>query len=735
MDIIFHEKTKQFHLCNDRISYIIGILPGGEPGNLYTGKRIHDREDFSRLICLEDRAMVVGAKDNELFSLELNRQEYPFFGTSDFRTPAFELIAENGSSYCHFSYVSHEIFNGKEKLCGLPAVYTEEEAEAKSLRLILKDELTGMEIALLYTIFRDYPVIARSAAFHNKGQESLLLDRAMSFSLDLPDQDYIWMQFSGAWGREKKPIERRIDEGITAVSSMRGNSSPNHNPFVILRREHTDEFQGEAFGLSLLYSGNFLTQAEADTYGALRLMTGIHPSHFSWELKPGESFQTPEALLVYTDSGLNELSQTLHSLYRKRLSRGIWREKERPILLNNWEATEMSFTEESILKIAEKGRKAGVELFVLDDGWFGARNDDHAGLGDWFVNTEKLPRGIKGLADKIHGMGLKFGLWFEPEMVNPDSDLYRSKPEWALAAPGRPSSLGRHQLVLDMSKPEVVDYLYERMHSIIAEASIDYVKWDMNRTISECYSTGREPSCQGRVYHEYILGVYSLYERLIADFPELLFESCASGGSRYDAGMLYYAPQTWGSDDTDAIERLKIQYGISYGYPISSIGAHVSVSPNMQTGRVCSIATRAAVACFGTFGYEMDLNSLSDEEFEEIKQQISFMKEYRGLIQSGRFYRLLSPIKDNYCAWMVVSEDGERAIVAYYRILAAANPPHRRLKLTGLLPDACYNMDGEDYYGSELMQIGIEIAETPQEFWKHPAGDFASRLIVLHRKG
>ena len=734
MDIIFHEKTKQFHLFNDRISYIIGILPGGEPGNLYAGKRIHDKEDLSYLIRLENRAMVVGAKDNELFSLELNRQEYPSFGTSDFRTPAFELVEENGSSYSHFRYVSHEIFDGKEKLPGLPAVYTEEDGEAKSLKLILKDEVTGVEIALLYTILRDYPVITRSASFSNKGESSVSLERAMSFSVDLPDQDYIWMQFSGAWGREKKPIERRIDEGITAVSSMRGNSSPNHNPFVILRREHTDEFQGEAFGLSLVYSGNFLTQAEADTYGTLRLMTGIHPSHFSWELKQNETFTTPEAILVYTDRGLNDLSQTLHCLYRKRLSRGIWKEKERPILLNNWEATEMSFTEESILKIAEKGREAGVELFVLDDGWFGARNDDSAGLGDWFVNTDKLPQGIKGLADKIHNMGLKFGLWFEPEMVNPDSDLYRRNPDWALAAPQRDPSLGRHQMVLDMSKPEVVDYLYERMHSIIKEASIDYVKWDMNRTISECYSTGRDASRQGRVYHEYILGVYSLYERLIADFPDLLFESCASGGSRYDAGMLYYAPQTWGSDDTDAVERLKIQYGTSYGYPISSIGAHVSVSPNMQTGRKCSIATRAAVACFGTFGYEMDLNKLSDEEFEQIKQQIVFMKKYRGLIQSGRFYRLLSPIKDNYCAWMVVSEDGKQAIVAYYRILAGANPPHRRLRLTGLLPDACYSIDGTEYYGSELMQIGIEIAETPEEFWTHPAGDFYSKLIILDMK-
>ncbi len=732
MDIIYNEGAKQFHLCNEKISYILGIMPNGEPGQLYFGKRVADK-DYSYLINKDFRAMMVGMPEDESFSLEFNRREYPSFGTSDLRLPAYELIYENGSHVSAFTYLSHEISKGKPKLHELPAVYTEDDDEAMTLSLKLKDELTGMELKLLYTILRDYPVIARSVLFENKGSEQVSLERCMSLSLDLPDHDYVWMQFSGAWAREKTPIEKKLDSGITAIGSLRGHSSANQNPFVIFKRPNTDEFQGEAFATALVYSGNFLTQAEVDTYGTLRVMTGIHPDRFSWELAPDESFQTPEALLVWSGDGLNDLSQSLHRLYRKRLCRGAWKEKERPILLNNWEATLMDFTEESVLKIAKKGQEAGVELFVLDDGWFGKRDDDFAGLGDWYVNTDKLPEGITGLAEKIHGMGMKFGLWFEPEMVNPDSDLYRANPDWVLAAPGRERSLGRHQMVLDMTKEEVQEYLYERMHAIISEAKIDYVKWDMNRTISECFSQGRPASEQGKTYHRYILAVYRLYERLIADFPELLFESCASGGSRLDAGMLYYAPQAWGSDDTDAVERLKIQYGTSYGYPISSIGAHVSECPNQQTGRTTSIDTRGNVSFFGTGGYELDLNKLSDGEFEEVKKQIEFLKKHRGLIQSGNFYRLLSPFKDNYCAWMVVSEDKSEAIFAYYRVLAEVNAGRRRVKLMGLDPDAKYTAGEGSFYGSELMNIGLEISAAPGNL-EPLTGDFDSRIVVL-RKG
>lgn len=730
MDIVFHEKTKEFHLFNDDISYIIGIMPDGSPGQLYFGKRVHDREGYSRLIIREDRSMAVGLPSDERFSLEMNRSEYPSFGTTDMRHPAFELLYDNGSHVSAFKYMSHDIRDGKPGIEGLPALYTEKDDEAKTLKIVLSDELTGMELELFYTIYASHPVVARSVVFRNTGKEAVSLVRCMSLSLDLPDHDYIWMQFSGAWAREKYPVERKLDWGITAIASLRGHSSANANPFVILKRKHTDESAGEAIGLSLLYSGNFITQAEVDTYGTTRLMTGIHPERFLWEISPGGSFHSPEAVLVWTQNGLNDLSQTLHTLYRRRLCRGPWREKERPILLNNWEATMMDFDEEKILSIAKKGCEAGVELFVLDDGWFGARDDDTGGLGDWYVNTGKLPDGIAGLSRRIHDMGMKFGLWFEPEMVNPDSELYRAHPDWVLAVPGRDRSLGRHQMVLDMTKEEVQDYLYERMSSIISEADIDYVKWDMNRTISECFSIGRSAKEQGTVYHRYILAVYRLYERLIADFPELLFESCASGGARHDAGMLYYAPQAWGSDDTDAVERLKIQYGTSYGYPIASIGSHVSECPNQQTGRVCSIETRANVAYFGTFGYELDLNELSDEDFDKVRSQIAFMKKYRGLIQGGSFYRLLSPFEGNYCAWMVVSDDKSRAILAYYRVLAEPNPGHRRVKLQGLDPDMRYSTDEGEYYGSELMNIGIEISAKPDPS-RRPEGDYYSRIIVM----
>ncbi len=731
MDIIYHEGTKQFHLFNDSISYIIGIFPNGEPGLLYYGKRIHDREDYSYLINYEFRAMMVGMHDNECFSLEMNRCDYPSFGTSDLRDPAFDILYSDGSRVSNFRYASHEIKNGKPALPGLPAVYTEEENEAKTLKILFRDELSGMELILSYTILRDYPVICRNAVFSNKGKETVRLEKAMSLSVDLPDREYDWIHFSGAWGREKTPVYRELTDGMTAVRSMRGHSSPNHNPFVILKRKTADEFQGEAIGLSLVYSGNFVTQAEGDTYGTLRFMTGINPEGFSWKLDPGDEFQTPEAVLTWTEEGLNGLSRSIHRLFRKRLSRGAWKEKGRPILLNNWEATMMDFNEADILKIAAKGKEAGIELFVLDDGWFGERNDDLRGLGDWYVNTKKLPEGIGGLSKKIHDMGLKFGLWFEPEMVNEDSDLFRKHPDWVLSVPGRDRSLGRHQMVLDMSRDEVWDYLYERMNSVISEGKLDYVKWDMNRTISECFSIGTPADEQGKVYHKYILNVYRLYERLIADFPSLLFESCSSGGCRFDAGIMYYAPQTWGSDDTDAIERLKIQYGTSYGYPVSAIGSHVSVVPNQQSGRVCSIGTRANVAYFGTFGYEMDLNHVSDEEFEEIKKQIAFMKENRGLIQSGDFYRLISPFTDNYCSWMVVSEDRKKAVFAYYRILSEVNSGHRRVKLKGLDRDRLYHVKGEEHYGSELMEIGLEITEAPGREWKTPSGDFVSAVYVI----
>lgn len=708
MNIIWHKSTRQIHLCNRRISYIMYVQPNGELGQLYFGKKLHDKDDFTYLSYRGQKSHVCGEAASEDFSMELNRQEYPSFGGTDFGTPAYEISYADGSMIGKYTYVDHLIFKGKKPLPGLPATYGSEE-EAMTVEITMHDELRNVYIVLSYTIFDDYPAIARSVRFINRSDNQIVLNRVLSLCMDLSDLSYEMIQFSGAWARERIPIVRKINSGITAVESRRGVSSANQNPFVILKRENTNEFVGEAIGFSFVYSGNFLAQTDADTYGRLRFLMGIHPDGFKWPLSKDEEFSTPEVVMVYSDQGLNYLSQTYHKLYNKNLVRGVWKERPRPILLNNWEATFMNFTEADILKIAAKAKEAGAELFVLDDGWFGARDNDYAGLGDWVENTKKLPDGMKGLAKKINELGLEFGFWIEPEMVNPDSDLYRTHPDWSFAVPGRKPSLGRHQLVLDFSRKEVVDYIYNMLFKVIDGANIAYIKWDMNRTISECFSHEGGALKQGMVYHKYVLGVYSLYERLIAAFPDILFESCASGGARFDAGMLYYAPQAWCSDNTDAVDRLLIQTGTSYGYPVVSIGSHVSAVPNQQTGRSTPIDFRANVAYFGTFGYELDLNHISEEEFEQVKKQIMFMKENRELIQYGDFYRLITPYDNNMCAWMVVSEDKKKALFGCYVLRANVNAITARVKLYGLDPDAIYTIGNHSYFGDELMQVGVVL--------------------------
>ena len=728
MNIICHKESKQFHLYNDYISYVIYVQPNGEIGQLYFGKRIHDREDLRYLVNYDLMPLTAYYDSEKLFSLELNRQEYPSFGTGDFGTPAFRVIDENGSGISGFSYLSHKVYSNKKPLPGLPATYADE-GETQSLELELVDDLNGMHLFLTYSIFRDYPVITRNAVFVNESSKDIVLDRALSMCLDLPDSNYEWIQFSGAWARERHYTAKKLDNGITAIESKRGHSSPNENPFVIIKRPDCSETQGEAMAFSLVYSGNFLAQAESDANGKLRFLMGIHPDMFSWILKGNESFTTPEVVIAWTESGLNNLSQTFHSLYNNHLVRGRWKNEARPILLNNWEATYMDFTEDSILKIAAKAKEAGVELFVLDDGWFGQRNDDKRGLGDWFENRSKLPDGIKGLAEKIEGLGLKFGFWIEPEMVNPDSDLYREHPDWVFSIPDRHKTLCRNQMVLDYSRKEVVDHIHDMLYRILKDAPISYIKWDMNRSITECFCRELSAKEQGMVYHKYILGVYSLYERLINEFPDILFESCSSGGGRFDPGMLYYAPQAWCSDNTDAEDRVFIQYGSTYGYPISSIGAHVSAVPNHQTGRTVPIAMRGNVAMFGAFGYELDLNRISDDEFDIVKEQIKFMKEHRKLTQFGTFYRLRSPYDSNQAAWMVVSEDKKEAIVAVYTMRSEVNKIPGLLKLQGLDKDFQYEANGRTYYGDELMNVGIPLRK--ESIQGYSTGNDGSSGILL----
>ncbi len=729
MNIIWHEKTRQFHLYNDEISYIMCVQPNGEMGQLYFGSRIHDREDFSYLFYRGMKSMVAVDAPEEDFSMELNCQEYPGFGTTDFGMNAYEVEYEDASKVSHFRYVSHRISAGKSLLKGLPATYADD-AEAMSLIITLSDTRWELCLELSYTIFKDYSVITKNARFINQGEERVILHKALSACIDLPDQNYEWMQFSGAWARERMPIVRKIERGITSIESKRGGSSANQNPFIIVKRCNTDDFAGEAVGMSFVYSGNFIAAADADTYGRLRLLMGIHPDTFRWPLEAGDDFTTPEVVVAYTDKGLNALSQTYHALYNNHLVRGRWKNHARPILLNNWEATFMDFTQESILKIAAKAKEAGAELFVLDDGWFGARNDDRAGLGDWVENRKKLPGGMKELAQKINDLGLEFGFWIEPEMVSPDSDLYRAHPDWAFAVPGRTPALGRHQYVLDFSRDEVVDYIFDMLFQVIDGANISYIKWDMNRSLTDVYSNGTPAELQGCVYHRYVLGVYRLYEKLIHAFPDILFESCASGGARFDAGMLFYAPQAWCSDNTDGADRVLIQYGSTYGYPISSIGAHVSAVPNQQTGRTVPIRFRADVAYFGTFGYELDLNHISEEEFCEVKEQIAFMKKNRQLLQFGKFYRLMSPFETNINAWMVVSEDQKKALVGVYTMRAAVNGLHGRIRLQGLDANKLYHIQSSVYYGDELMQVGLVLnPENALDYTMEQ--DYSSCLICL----
>ena len=738
-----HVTDTLFHLRNDSLSYIMQILPNGYLGQLYVGPAVPLDVDYSYLLELAARpTSACPFYDNPVFSLEHVKQEYGQYGGSDYRQPAVVMSQPDGSTVTTFQYESHRIEVGKSRLDGLPATYVEDDSEAETLIIVLVDPLTTVRIELSYTLFSSRPVLTRTARFINDGHAEVFLDQAMSACLDLPDAEYEWWQFSGAGGRERHLKTRTLEQGITSIGSIRGNSSAQQNPFVILARPGTDDRQGEAIGCAFVYSGNFLIQAEVDTFDTTRLLVGIHPQGFRWKLRPGSSFQTPEVVFAYTTEGLNDLSATLHSLFRERLMRGQWRDRPRPIVTNNWEATYFDFTDDTLIDIARTAQGVGAELFVLDDGWFGARRGERAGLGDWTPNTDLLPDGIAGLSKKVNDLGIDFGLWVEPEMVNEDSNLFRTHPDWVIQTPNRRRSVGRFQLVLDYSRAEVVDHVFTQLSDVFSTAKISYVKWDMNRSLTEVFSSALPTDQQGEVAHRHMLGVYALLERLTTAFPHILFESCASGGARFDAGMLFYAPQAWASDDSDAVERLKIQWGSSFAYPIVSHGAHVSITPNHQVNRVTPLHTRANVAFFGAFGYELDLNKLSDEEIAEVKAQVAFMKEHRELIQFGTFYRLRSPFDSNVTCWMVVNKQKTKAIVGWYRVLNTVNAPFDRVRLVGLDTTKRYRItgnelvDGRDVIrsGSELHNIGLitsdrNSGDVPQNVT--PNRDFDSRLFVL----
>ncbi|MGL5622086.1 alpha-galactosidase [Cetobacterium sp.] len=721
MQILVNQKNLEFHLYNENISYILKVLDDGTLGHLYFGKKIKHRDSYQHLVQFTSAEVPVtpnALDDKRGFCKDILLQEYPSYGNGDYREPAIVVLQENGSRITDFTYHSYEIVEGKENLKNLPNTYVENSNEAKTLKIYLKDELIGATLTLSYTIFRDYDVITRNAHIKNESDEKLVLERFLSASLDFKEPDFQIVHLSGAWSRERHVEISEINQNKFVIDSKRGTSSVNSNPFIALKRKETTEFSGEVYGFNLVYSGNHIEMVEKNQYDKLRVSMGMNPFNFNWTLLKGDEFQSPEVVMSYSNTGMNGLSLNYHRLYRERLARGVWRDKVRPVLLNNWEATYFDFNEEKILDIAKKAKELGVELFVLDDGWFGARNHDKAGLGDWWSNLEKIPSGVEGLSKKVEEMGIKFGLWFEPEMVNKDSELYRNHPNWILRAPNRKNTPSRNQHTLDLGREDVREYLYEKISKILRESKISYVKWDMNRPMTEVWSEVIDSTKQGEVFHRYILGLYELLEKLTTEFPEVLFESCASGGNRFDPGMLYYMPQTWTSDDTDAVERIKIQYGTSLCYPVVSMGAHVSAVPNHQTNRITPIKTRGNVAIFGAFGYELDLNKITDEEKEIVKKQIEFFKENRELIQFGDFYRLVSPFekKLNDAAWMVVSKDKKEALVAKYKILSVPNAGYESLLLSGLNEDYLYSVEslqvqGESYYGDELHSSGLIFKE------------------------
>ena len=716
MGIAVNQAGDTFHLYNDEISYIMNVLPNNQLGQIYFGKRIEIPEDCTYFVETLMRPMSSCVFDTDKrFSMEYIRQEYAVFGTSDYRMPAVTVLQENGSRISEFCFRGYQIRAGKPGLAGLPATYVENEEEAETLVIELTDQVSGLELELYYTIFAAGGIIARSARFINRGGQTLHLLSAMSLCLDLPDSSYDMIQFSGAWSRERYPKTRRLEQGIQSVGSIRGNSSHNHNPFIILKRPTADEFQGEAIGFSLIYSGNFLAQAEVDTYDTTRVMMGIHPHCFDWKLEPSEEFQTPEAVMVYTDQGLNHLSQTYHRLYQKRLARGYWRDRARPILINNWEATQFDFSEDLLVRIAEKAKESGVELFVLDDGWFGKRCNEHAGLGDWIANPDRLKNGITGLAQRIEDLGMKFGLWFEPEAVSQKSGLYEKHPDWALHIPGYGLTEGRHEYLLDLTREDVRTYLKDMLDSYLRDGEIDYIKWDMNRPLTEVNSALLPPEKKGETFHRYILGLYDILECLKTSYPDLLVEGCSGGGARFDPGMLYYVSQNWASDNTDAFDRTLIQSGFSLIYPPEVIGAHVSITPNHQTGRITPLDTRYQAARLFNLGYELDLTKCTEDEKEAIRRQTEEHKEERSRLLDGTFFRHNVP-NGNYVMWSVVTEDECLAVVfqKFFNPLCS----HGRFRLLGLSPDADYIdiKTGETYGGDELMQIGVTVPLMKEDF-------------------
>lgn len=730
MPVSFDGKNKVFNVYTKNFSLVFGIFKEKVPVLVYSGKRIKNTYDINKMLDFQlGRVVSFSARNKDLdgeITFDFTSSLYPTYGNPDLRMPALSVMHNNGTMCSNFYYKEHKITDGAVKPEGLPYVYTEDGDNVQTLELKLYDELSKLTLTLSYTAFYDYDVITQNVKLENGG-EKVKIDRIMSAALDLHDKDFDFIHLYGHWARERQIQRVPLMNGGMTVDSKRGSSSAHHNPFFALARKNTDEFSGEVYGFTHLYSGNFVAGVEVDTLNNTRAFIGLNPFNFGWTLEKGESFTAPEGVITYSCEGIGKMSDNLQKLARRRICRGKYRDIERPVLLNNWEATYFDFNEEKLVSIAEKAKEAGVELFVLDDGWFGKRDDDHTSLGDWFVDKAKLPNGIEGLVKKVNDMGLKFGLWFEPEAISPVSELYTNHPDWCLHIKGRPQNEGRNEYLLDLSRKEVCDYVIKFMSDILGSANIEYVKWDMNRNMTDVGSADIAPERQCEVAHRYMLGLYRIMETLNQRFPDVLFEGCSGGGGRFDYGMLHYFPQIWTSDDSDAVERLYIQHGTSILYPTSAMGAHVSAVPNHQVYRTTSIDMRGRVAMCGQFGYELDLNKLSEEEFEAVKEQIKLYKKISHITHQGTMYRLLSPFEGNYTVWEFVSEDESEIVLMIASIIRRGGwLPFTQIKLKGLDENAYYKVEntGETYGGDFLMNVGFKRA---------PDSDFESELLIIKK--
>lgn len=710
-------KDLGFHLQSESTSYIVQVLPSGHLSTLYYGKRLQQRDSYTPMY--QNYTLGLGSQTefNEAhgtFSLETTALEISTYGKGDYRTPSIHIEYADGNRTSSFLYKEHRVYQGKKPIQGLPATFQHKDS-VTTLEIDMVDQDSCVVVTLVYTVFYENNTIVRRSTIKNGGVEPIQLESCMSMNIDLGSTDYDILSLDGQWIRERHIHKRPVTDGAFVIESTRGVSSSRHNPFLCLMGKDTTEQVGECYGFGLVYSGNHRCSVQANSIGITRVQMGINGFDFSWHLEAGQSFETPEVLMTYSDKGLNGMSHHFHRMVNNNLIPEYWQQKERPILLNNWEATYFNFDESTLLELAQEGRDLGFELFVLDDGWFGKRDDDTTSLGDWTVDKRKLPDGLGGLSQKVRELGLEFGIWVEPEMVSVDSDLYRAHPDWAIAHPNREPSFGRQQLVLDLSRGEVVDYLIEAIGSVIEEGAVTYVKWDMNRNLSDMYSKGLSAGRQKEQSHRYVLGLYRLLETLKNRYPEVLFESCASGGNRFDLGMLYYMPQTWTSDNTDAHERTKIQYGTSLVFPTSTMCAHVSDTPSHQMLRNTPIETRFNVAAFGVLGYEFDLRKLSPQAKQVIALQIDYYKKNRKLLQFGTFYRMQSPFEHNIAKWMIVSSDKKEALVGYYQGLQNPQPGFEQLQMVGLNDTTHYHIVSREQFVdiSQLGEIGLQVV--PEE--------------------